>query len=100
MENLSSDQLLSKTISWLRFPLAVGIVFIHNQMDHIEIQGEVLDFNNWPIVKYTVDLFSQVLPRIAVPLFFFFSGYFIFSNGIKKIINVIFILIKIIKFYF
>jgi surface polysaccharide O-acyltransferase-like enzyme len=79
---MDKEQLLSKTISWLRFPLAVGIVFIHNQMDHIEIQGTILDFDNWPVVKYSVNLFSQVLPRIAVPLFFFFSGYLFFKSGV------------------
>ena len=77
---MSREELLSKTISTLRFPLAVGIVFIHNQMDRIEIQGEVIEFANWPVVKYAVDLFSQVLPRIAVPLFFLFSGYLFFSR--------------------
>lgn len=77
---MSREELLSKTISTLRFPLAVGIVFIHNQMDRIEIQGEVIEFAKWPVVKYAVDLFSQVLPRIAVPLFFLFSGYLFFSK--------------------
>lgn len=79
---MTSEQLLFKTISVLRFPLAVGIVFIHNQMDHIEIQGEVIDFGCWPAVKHTVDLFSQVLPRIGVPLFFLFSGYLFFKSGV------------------
>jgi surface polysaccharide O-acyltransferase-like enzyme len=79
---MNNEELLSKTISILRFPLAVGIVFIHNQMDSIQIQGEVLEFSNWPLVKYSVNTFSQVLPRIAVPLFFLFSGYLFFKSGV------------------
>lgn len=85
MEQISSEQLLSKTISYLRFPLAVGIVYIHNQMDNIDIQGingGWENFGDWPSVKYTVMLFSNVLPRIAVPLFFIFSGYFFFKSGV------------------
>lgn len=77
---MNSEELLSKTINVLRFPLSVGIVFIHNKMDFIDIQGTSYDFSMWPSVIYSVTLFSEVLPRIAVPLFFLFSGFLFFDK--------------------
>ena len=79
---MDKDKLLSETINVLRFPLAVGIVFIHNQMDSIQIQGGGYNYSLIPAVQWSVNLFSQVLPRIGVPLFFLFSGYLFFRSGI------------------
>lgn len=77
---MTSEELLSKTINILRFPLSIGIVFIHNKMDSIDIQGVSYDFGVWHSVKYTVRLLSDVMPRIAVPLFFLFSGFLFFNK--------------------
>lgn len=78
---MTNDELLSKTISWLRFPLIVGVVFIHNEMTHINIQGEILEFKD--VYWYTGlnTFFSNVLPRISVPLFFFISGFLFFYRS-------------------
>ena len=75
---MTNDELLSKTISYLRFPLIVGVVFIHNKMGEINIQGKTIDYDAWPWLTHTMDFFSSVLPTIAVPLFFFISGFLFF----------------------
>lgn len=75
---MTNDELLSKTISYLRFPLIVGVVFIHNKMAEINIQGDIVSYDDWPWLTYTMDFFSSVLPTIAVPLFFFISGFLFF----------------------
>lgn len=72
----------SKTINWLRFPLIVLVVYIHNY-------GAVYNFS--PNIGWTnitsVDvyeiiriLFSKVISHLAVPCFFFISGYLFFYN--------------------
>ena len=75
---MTNDELLSKTISYLRFPLIVGVVFIHNKMAEINVQGDIVSYDDWPWLTYTMDFFSSVLPTIAVPLFFFISGFLFF----------------------
>lgn len=75
---MTNDELLSQTISFLRFPLIVGVVFIHNKMAEINIQGKVISYDTWPWLTYTMDFFSSVLPTISVPLFFFISGFLFF----------------------
>ena len=68
--------LQSKVIDWLRFPLAVAVVLLH--------AGEITSGT------YGNDLFgvlriilSQGICRIAVPCFFFFSG-FLFFTGLEE----------------
>ena len=75
---MSNNELLSKTISYLRFPLIVGVVFIHNQMEEIDIQGNKVNYDAWPWLTHIMDFFSSVLPTISVPLFFFISGFLFF----------------------
>ena len=75
---MTNDELLSKTISYLRFPMVVGVVFIHNKMEEINIQGEKISYDDWPWLTHTMDFFSSVIPTIAVPLFFLISGFLFF----------------------
>ncbi len=65
----------SMIISSLRFPLTMGVVFIHF---NLAPRAEILQYPEWFIL--IVSFFSDVLPRICVPLFFFFSGYLFFCN--------------------
>ena len=78
---MNIDNLTSKTISSLRFPLTVGIVFIHFNLAQIGIVAHgvehKLDYSWYNIV---VTLFSDVLPRVGVPLFFFISGFLFFNS--------------------
>lgn len=66
----------SKVISCMRFPMIVGVVFIHCNFSHTIKNGgaEYVYF-------YNVQSFiSEYLARIAVPLFFFISGFCFFNN--------------------
>ena len=72
------DSLLSKTISFIRFPLIVGVVFIHSNMLVVNIQGTLIRYDRWPIVAFLMKLFSVVFADVCVPLFFFISGFLFF----------------------
>lgn len=76
--------LQSETIDFLRFPLAVMVVFIHvyssvpNDVNWIDAD---FDFWSWHgFYNLFVILFSNTLPEIAVPAFFCISGYLFFIN--------------------
>lgn len=76
---MTNDELLSKTISYLRFPLTVGVVFIHNRMTTVNIQGEEMNYGDlWPWLSYIITFFSYVVSAVSVPLFFFISGFLFF----------------------
>lgn len=66
----------SKVISCMRFPMIVGVVLIHCNFSHTIKNG-------WAeyVYFYNVQSFiSEYLARIAVPLFFFISGFCFFNN--------------------
>ena len=77
---MTNDELLSKTISYLRFPLTVGIVFLHFNLakNGFSIHGVKYGLNNPEWYYYIINFFSEVLPRIGVPLFFLISGFLFF----------------------
>jgi surface polysaccharide O-acyltransferase-like enzyme len=80
-----SSELLSKVIDYLRFPLIVGVVFIHNYSGTVEIPNGTFGGETFhPMFYYCSNLFSQILGHISVPLFFFISGFLFFWN-VKKI---------------
>ena len=76
-----NDPLFLKMISWFRFPLIVGVVFIHANLSVININGEniLTGFPQW--IHYLIHLFSNIFPAICVPLFFFISGYLFFYKS-------------------
>ena len=75
----SDGQLLSKTIDFLRFPLIVGVVFIHTDFSNIVIGGvKQISFVNFPVFARIFFLFSKVIFEVCVPLFFFISGFLFF----------------------
>ncbi len=75
------EQLQSETIDWLRFPLIVCVVFIHNKgyggaLTDVEIMWQHLGANDlYTLLRITL---SSILPSIAVPAFFLISGYLFF----------------------
>jgi surface polysaccharide O-acyltransferase-like enzyme len=76
-----TKDLQSNVIAFLRFPLIVGVVFIHNASATVTIPGmEFGNVENLPIFDMCSTLFSQILGRVAVPLFFFISGFLFFWN--------------------
>jgi fucose 4-O-acetylase-like acetyltransferase len=75
------ETLQSQVIDLLRFPLIIGVVFIHNASSTLSIQG--VEFGNsspLPIHDACSQLFSEILGRVAVPLFFLISGFLFFLN--------------------
>ena len=77
---MTKDMLQSNTISFLRFPLIVGVVFIHSQLDDMSIRGVHLTetVGDFPFYEYCSYLISGILSRVAVPFFFFISGFLFF----------------------
>lgn len=76
---LSTDNYLqSRVICFLRFPLIVGVLFIHSQIS-LSIVGGASNIET-PIFNIVRDLFSHILPSVSVPLFFIMSGYLFFYN--------------------
>lgn len=71
----SSTPNFSSVITALRFPLILFVVAIH-------LVGEDLRLPQWGtsdwFYLYTTEFISHSLARIAVPMFFFISGYYAF----------------------
>ena len=77
------DPSSSERLALLRFPLIVGVVFIH-------AYGSAVAFDNGatvvgaaqdaPAAAFVQNLISQGLARVAVPLFFWMSGFFFFLD--------------------
>lgn len=76
-----NNELQSRVITFLRLPLIVGVVFIHTGLTELNIGGSSLvkegDFPFHDILHYLV---SEEIACIAVPLFFFMSGFLFFTN--------------------
>lgn len=74
------EKLQTNTLSALRFPLIIGVVFIHSRFTEIITQdGNILiTGDNFPLYILLSNLISNVFARISVPLFFAISGYFFF----------------------
>ena len=72
-------ELDSKTIKALRFPLTFLVVLLHCMgRDQGMIHWDELTVNDFPlIVKY---MLSGTLCQLAVPTFFFISGYLFFQK--------------------
>ncbi len=73
--NIASDNVVSM-IDALRFPLIVGIVFIHDWFFKVDASFD----GPYPVYGHCVALFSHVIFRICVPLFFLFSGFMFFYS--------------------
>ena len=76
----SLNELESATIDWLRFPLALAVIFIHNFGN----KGIDLDYihSNPTSLESTYDFirifFSNIATHFSVPTFFMISGYLFF----------------------
>lgn len=84
------DKTSSERLSVLRFPLIVGVVFIHAYSTEVGFSnGAVGTIDSGYLVGFMRDLISQGLARLAVPLFFLLSGYFFFLNFYPSVENYI-----------
>ena len=80
-ERMNHDELKYKVFDWLRFPLIVFVVYIHSFGKPIDFYA--IDFSNLTSID-CYNLFrisiSHVLTHIAVPMFFFISGFLFFNK--------------------
>jgi len=75
---MNDDKLLSETISWLRLPMMIGVVFIHLNPP---VNIQLVDYSTFQWIDlHTLigTLCSRTIPHIAVPFFFMISGFFYF----------------------
>lgn len=70
-----NDQLSSKIIDTIRYPLMVLVVMIHTNM-----YQENIFVGDYPFFDLFFNILVQEFARIAVPLFFVISGYLFFLN--------------------
>jgi fucose 4-O-acetylase-like acetyltransferase len=76
------DDSTSSRIDILRFPLIVGVVFIHNYFTTVRLaNGSFGVAQNGFWVEFVRFFISQGVARVAVPLFFLISGYLFFLGG-------------------
>lgn len=71
---------LSKAIGLLRFPLAALIVLKHYYTPDISAKTLSGGIAEYPIYHYVGEFTKGVFPAMAVPLFFFISGYLYFNK--------------------
>ena len=79
---MNPEELQSKTLDFIRFPISIGVVFIHNSYGGGIISPQNID---WAALTGSnlFDLFrllSKNLATIATPYFFLISGYFYFRR--------------------
>ena len=79
------DENISKSIDFLRFPLAIAVVFLH-------LPGQYTNWSEWSWYSWAnfsgcdiLSLSTNVLFQVAVPIFFFISGY-LFSDLIMPFV--------------
>ena len=78
---MSIDRKTSSRIEILRFPLIVGIVFIHNYDTTVSIgHGYIGALQSSDYVDFVRAFISHGIAQAAVPLFFVISGYLFFSG--------------------
>lgn len=75
------EEIQSKVIDFLRFPLMIGVVIIHCRYTS-RLQPQLLDdVINGGGYDYVSWLFSKVIFGVCVPIFFLISGYLFFKKG-------------------
>ncbi len=79
-ESTDYDKLQSQTISFLRFFLIIGVVFLHTYVFFLAINGKsiISPSSNAPLFYYSAKFVSKVIGHISVPAFFFISGFLFF----------------------
>ena len=77
------EELQSKTITFLRFPLIVGVVLIHSTLSDVSFAGINYGEGYYPLYEYSAKFLSSILSAISVPLFYFISGFLFFYKTEK-----------------
>lgn len=81
---MGTEKFELKVINWLRFPLIIGVVFLHSTPGYIlgpdYKLGVLFPLNVESIFIATKILMLEIFPKFAVPSFFFISGFLFFYN--------------------
>jgi peptidoglycan/LPS O-acetylase OafA/YrhL len=87
----TSSELQYKVFDWLRFPLIVGVVFIHSFGQPFDFPavdfGQLSGTDCYNLFRVSI---SKVLTHVCVPTFYLISGY-LFFVGLEKWDNNIYI---------
>ncbi len=75
---MNTEEVQSKTINFLRFPLIFGVVLMHSRLT--DIAGSPITIDNYPFYYHLSLVLTDILFSIRVPLFFFISGVLFFHN--------------------
>lgn len=80
VNNAPNSQLITDSITILRFPLIVAIVFIHTFIaGQPNIDGKInVEYGQYPIYDFLDHIVRICLAEVAVPLFFVISGFLFF----------------------
>lgn len=80
MDQEKKSILLSDTISFLRFPLIIAVVFIHTYItDQPNINGKIfVPHGTFPLFDIIEQFIRKGIAELAVPLFFLISGFLFF----------------------
>jgi surface polysaccharide O-acyltransferase-like enzyme len=81
MTIIKIEEDLSKRINSLRFLLIVFVVFIHNNPTEINFSNGTEIYVVPAYVNIIIELISNIIARVAVPLFFLISGYLLYAKG-------------------
>jgi len=65
------DRLQSAVIDFVRFPLIIGVLFVHNYLGYAA---------SLPVSTICGNFFSQTLGSLTIPAFFFISGFLFFLH--------------------
>jgi len=80
---MNLDSKLLERLTIVRFPLVVGVVFIHAYKP-VVIGGEILGSIESSTISFIKDLISVRIAGIAVPIFYFISGFLFFYKFIES----------------
>lgn len=77
--NITDKELLSKTITAVRFPMAFLVVMIHGYFSKVIINGgrTEMDFSNFLVFPKLTLLVGEIA-SVAVPVFYILSGFLFF----------------------
>jgi len=75
------DKKSSLRLTIIRFPLIVGVVFIHASSSFVSVANGTIGLSHVNVIsEFVKNIISHGIARIAVPLFFVISGYLFFIS--------------------
>ena len=78
---MTQEENLSQTITCLRFPLIVGVVLLHTILQGQVVNGILIaPAGQYPFYDVFLYISQRIIGDMAVPLFFFISGFLLFYN--------------------